>query len=748
MRSAEKDSKMRGPMRNGKRMAVTAFAALGVLGGLGAATAAGQTPSVGELSAIPAVTGHEEALTKTIREELKGLAPKTDNLGNVWVTVGSGAPHRLIATAIDEPGYVVSEITDDGFLRVQRLPQAAPNAVFDTLSFAQPVWVMTRGGKKVNGVFAGLSVHLAPGRLNPPKMNHIEEMYIDIGAKSAAEARAAGVDLLDAVALQRTDFMLGKSGWAGPVTGDRFGCAALIELAQRMKEAKASGTTTIAFVTQQWTGGRGLNRLLTELQPDEMIFVGRIAEEKAEPGSGVLIGAEENAQAEGSLAAALKALGEKEQMPARIVTAKPPRIAGYVKGASLPERFAEAGVPTLYPVTPAESVSSSDEGNLERLLEAYVGIAKPTTGGIGGGTGGGSEKTTIEALTEAYGASGHEEAVRKTVLNRLPTWAQKKATTDAAGNLVLHLGDGKRDAKTPRIAIVAHMDEIGYEVKKIEDNGRLLVSVVGGGYTQYFLGHAVLVHKADGGTVGGVLGLPKGWDTPIAPGKPGFEWPQGFRSMDEPVQVYVGTKSKADTEELGIKPGDFLTIPKKYRPLLATRANARSFDDRVGCAALIAAVHAIGPELPGRDVTFVWSTGEEIGLVGAAAYAEEAAKEGKAPDFVFAVDTFVSSDSPLEVKRFGDAEIGKGFVVRAVDNSNIVPLEYVDRVVKLARENKIPVQYGVTGGGNDGAVFARFGSVDVALGWPLRYSHSPGEVIDTRDLDALGRIVAAVAKEW
>ena len=115
---------------------------------------------------------------------------------------------------------------------------------------------------------------------------------------------------------------------------------------------------------------------------------------------------------------------------------------------------------------------------------------------------------------------------------------------------------------------------------------------------------------------------------------------------------------------------------------------------------------------------------------------------------MFAIDTFVSNDSPLENKRFGNAELGKGFVVRAVDNSNVVPLQYVERVLKLARENKIPIQYGVTGGGNDGAVFTRFGSVDVAMGWPLRYSHSPAEVIDTRDLDSLGRIVAVLAKSW
>ena len=72
---------------------------------------------------------------------------------------------------------------------------------------------------------------------------------------------------------------------------------------------------------------------------------------------------------------------------------------------------------------------------------------------------------------------------------------------------------------------------------------------------------------------------------------------------------------------------------------------------------------------------------------------------------------------------------------------SVVPLRYVDRVLALAKENGIPAQYGVTGGANDGAVFLRCGSVDVALGWPLRYSHSPGKVIDTKDLDALSEII-------
>lgn len=703
-----------------------------------------QTPmDVSRLAQIPAVSGYEQSLIEEIRSQLRALSPKTDNLGNLWVNFGSGSPHRLLVTAVDEPGYVVSDITPDGFLRVQRLPQAPPNPVFDTLHFAQPVWVMTRPGKKVPGVFAGLSVHLQPARVNPPKMNHPDEMYVDIGASSDAEARAAGVELLDPIALQRKWFPVGQTGEAGPATGDRFGSAALFQLLELMKNSKAKGTTTIAFVTQQWTGGRGLNRLFEEIKPDEMIFVGRIAASKGTskpaPGDGVLIGVEDASAQLTGFPAEIKAIAEADGQRLTPVNAPPPRMAGYAKPNALPERFAQIGIPALLPVTSGEFISWNDRGNLERLLEAYLKIPRPSSG-LGRGEGGGHEQFDLEALVEAYGASGHEEDVRKAVLGRLDLRLRNKAETDAAGNLSLHLGE--RDGKARHIAFVAHLDEIGYEVKKIEDDGRLQVSVLGGGYAEYFLGHVVLIHKSDGTSTGGVLELPPGWE------QPGFEWPHGPRSLDESVHVYIGTHSNKETEQLGIKAGDWITIPKEYRPLLGKRANARSFDDRVGCAALVEAVNALGPDLPGRDVTFIWSTEEEVGLKGAAAAAERMAKEGRAPDFVFAIDTFVSSDSPLESKRFADAEIGKGFVIRAVDNSNITPREYVDRVVKLARENNIPVQFGVTGGGNDGAVFTRYGSVNIPLGWPLRYSHSPGEVIDTRDLDALSKIVTVLAKSW
>src|SRR5271168_4807156 len=154
-----------------------------------------------EFVGTSAVSGYENQLADKIREQLRRLQPTTDNLGDVIVTIGSGAPHRLIVTPIDEPGFVVSEITPDGYLRVQRLPQGGLPPIFNEMYSAQPVRIETSAGKWIDGVVAGLSVHLQPGRTNPPKAADLENLYVDIGATSAAEVRKAGVDLLDPIVI-------------------------------------------------------------------------------------------------------------------------------------------------------------------------------------------------------------------------------------------------------------------------------------------------------------------------------------------------------------------------------------------------------------------------------------------------------------------------------------------------------------------------------------------------------------------
>jgi putative aminopeptidase FrvX len=715
-----------------------------------------------ELVETPAVSGYEDQLADKIRASLKGLHPVTDNLGDVIITIGSGAPHRLIVTPIDEPGFVVSEITPDGYLRVQRLPQSGLPPIFNEMYAAQPVRVETSAGKWIDGVVAGLSVHLQPGRTNPPKATDLENIYVDIGASSAAEVRKAGVDLLDPIVINRRLMNLAAAEMAGASVGDHFGAAALVELLGHIDPTKIKGTLTVAFVVQQRTGARGLQRILTQTQADEFIYVGRLLPggpipemetlhraPRREPGGGVLVGVP---QTDGSLpafATELKQLADANKVPfasdysANIV----PR--SYLPIPPLPANWVHLGIATSWPDTPAETIDSSDLLDLTKLLDLYV-EGSPSGRSAGSKTRDRSGSAVhvrlpntevLRELVEAYGVSYHEALVRASVERLLPPWA--KPETDGAGNLILHLGTALASSKTPRILVVAHIDEIGFTVKSISKDGRLEVEWRGGGDLSFFAGHPALVHTTTG-DLDAIVELPNGWDTA------NFKWPTDAGEPDSknPVRVDVGAPTPEEVAKLGINLGDTITIPKAYRPLLGTRANGRSFDDRVGDTALISAVWALGAPLKDRDVTFVWSTGEEEGLVGAAKLAARLAAEGHAPDFVFAVDTFVSANSPIESQRFADAQIGKGFVIRAVDNSNIVPTALVERLIKLARANQIPIQYGVTGGGNDGSAFVRYGSVDIALGWPLRYSHSPAEVIDTRDVDSLARIIAVIAKSW
>ena len=330
----------------------------------------------------------------------------------------------------------------------------------------------------------------------------------------------------------------------------------------------------------------------------------------------------------------------------------------------------------------------------------------------------------VSKLVESYGVSGMEGPVRDAVRSMLPSWAHP--TTDGAGNLWLTIGPG-----APKVVFIAHLDEIGWEVTAIRDDGTLELRSKGGFFPSLYEAEPALIHTGSG--IVPAVFLPRyslGTSPRRAPGA---------------LRADPGTGSRAATEGLGVKIGSTLTMPKSYARLLGTRATGRSFDDRVGAAALVLAVRRIDPRTFRHAVTFVWSTREETGLEGAQVVADSL-KDG--PAVVLAIDTFVSADSPLELPNFGLAPLGRGPVSRAVDNSSVTPPRLVDALVALARRHGIPFQVGATNGGNDGSTFAAYGVPNAAMGWPLRYSHSPAEVIDLKDLVGLARMVEAVATSW
>jgi putative aminopeptidase FrvX len=150
----------------------------------------------------------------------------------------------------------------------------------------------------------------------------------------------------------------------------------------------------------------------------------------------------------------------------------------------------------------------------------------------------------------------------------------------------------------------------------------------------------------------------------------------------------------------------------------------------------------LNPATLTHKVIFVFSTREEGGLLGASAFGAE---HGRNLVRVYSIDTFVSSDTPLEQPMFAYLKLGHGAVMRGLDDGSITPRVERDRVLRLARAAGIPIQMGTTHGSTDGSSIAPWGGPNVGLSWPGRYSHAPGEVLDLRDVDALIRLIGAVA---
>jgi putative aminopeptidase len=210
----------------------------------------------------------------------------------------------------------------------------------------------------------------------------------------------------------------------------------------------------------------------------------------------------------------------------------------------------------------------------------------------------------------------------------------------------------------------------------------------------------------------------------------------------ESLLIDVGTSSRDETFGLGVQLLDPITVPKTFTRLAGTRVAGRSMDDRFGCAALVALTQGIEPRDVHGTLTIAWSVQEELGLIGAEALAREFS-----PDVVIPVDTYVTSDSPIEDKRIGNAALGDGPIIRALDRSNVAPIALVRSVLAFAERNGLELRYGATGGGNDGSVFRTGNSSVLPLAIPLRYAHTAVETIDTQDLAGLVRLLRAMVRD-
>ena len=200
-------------------------------------------------SGMTAITGYEQAMTDSLLALLPGST--RDRIGNVTLTLGRGSPKRLIACSLDEVGYVVGNITDDGYLLLRRVGVSRTNALFDQQLEGHRVTVFGRRGA-MPGVVAVRSTHLTrgrPGAANDPPFT-VDNAYVDVGATSRDEVLALGVDVLTPVSLTKRPERYGdRAGLlAAPNAGRRAACAALASAA--LAKPRARGSVVVAFTVQ------------------------------------------------------------------------------------------------------------------------------------------------------------------------------------------------------------------------------------------------------------------------------------------------------------------------------------------------------------------------------------------------------------------------------------------------------------------------------------------------------------------
>ena len=642
---------------------------------------------------LDAPPGREYLATDTIMRSMQGW--KRDQLGNLILRKGSGSPRRVIACALDRPGFAVTEITDDGYLRLREAGAGRQHSLWVQFHEGQRIRVLTRAGS-VPGVVIVKSTHLQRGRVANAPVTTLDDLWVDVGAGSKAEVHQLGIEMLDPVVRDSAGWPYGDFV-AGQMAGVRVGCAAVAHAAQGQV---SSGETIFLLTTLRSFGHDGLEAALRSLgRVDGVTLLDQPAggANSSEPFSQRLVE---------------KPLYLPESTGLTTVTILTPRVR--------------------FPGTLVETVQRTDAEKLFGVVEKVAGVTfEPArryvpfslhTSSTRGQDPLSVTAILLKSLADAPSVSGHERPVREAIIAALPAWARSLTRTDNEGNLILEVGPDREP-----VMFIAHQDEVGFEVTNIADDGTVSLRTRGGLFQSLWEGQPALLH----------------FDRAGEPPLPGVFVPRdtAITKQPEALTAWFGMNAEA-LRKRGVVNGLSVTAFKSATRLGSTRFTARALDDRAGSTALVLAVRRITPATLKRRIIFAWSVREEIGLEGAIALAKH---YGSVVKRVYSVDTFVSSDSPAESTRFADTPLGHGAVIRALDSSSIAPLPELDRVLNIARANAIPIQVGATNGGADGSAFVRYGVLHVGLSWPGRYSHSPVEVLDLRDLQALEKLIYSIA---
>lgn len=325
-------------------------------------------------------------------------------------------------------------------------------------------------------------------------------------------------------------------------------------------------------------------------------------------------------------------------------------------------------------------------------------------------------KSLLKTLTETFGPSGYEDAIRKIIQKEVKPFADE-VRVDAMGSLIVRKKPTVTVKNSKRIMLAAHMDEIGVIVSHVDKNGFVRFASNGGVFGRYTLGARIRFMNG----VTGVVGFDKLEAVDQAP------------ALNK-MYIDVGASSRSDCP---VKVGDFGAFERSYMEM-GNRLVAKSMDDRAGVVVLVETLKSI--KATPHDLYFVFTTQEEVGVRGAgtAAYSID-------PEIGIAIDVTGTGDTPASLKM--SMELGKGPCVKVRDPGMLSDPRVVEWMVNTAEKAKLPYQREVLLVGSTDAKaiqITRAGVMTGALSIPCRYIHSASEMVDYDDMKNSAKLLTAM----
>ncbi len=344
-----------------------------------------------------------------------------------------------------------------------------------------------------------------------------------------------------------------------------------------------------------------------------------------------------------------------------------------------------------------------------------------------------SSELLLKELTEANGVSGYENEVRKIMARELKA-TSKEIQYDKMGSI---MGVQPGSAANPRVMVVGHMDEIGFMVKEITDDGYIKFLPLGGWWGHVALGQRMRIITSKGPVIGVVGSRPPHI----------LEQSQREKVLEiKDMFIDVGVVQKFDVKKkLGIKLGDPI-IPDSQFTILGNQKvyMAKAFDNRVACAIVIEVARRLKKIKHPNTYLGAGSVQEEVGCRGAHTLAHLAE-----PDVCIVVDTGIALDVPPESTKKAE-RLGGGAAVLLYDALMIPNLKLRDMVIDTAAKAKLPIHLTtMERGATDGSRIhiSRLGVPAIVIGPPVRYIHSHNAMLHRDDYETTIKLVVELIKK-